>query len=243
MYMFKSRVRYSETDMDAKLSVTGLMNYFQDCSTFHSEDSGVGISYLEEERKGWLLSSWQIVIHRRPRLGEEITVKTWPYEAKGIFGMRNFTLHGREGELLAAADSCWFLVDASTGKPVRVGAEDVAAYGDEEPRFPMERAPRKIALPENLEEKKRIPVMKHQLDTNRHVNNAQYVDMAMEVLPEGARVKQIRAEYKKAAVLGDTMALFAAESGDTYVISLRDPEGGIFANVELKVNREDERHD
>lgn len=243
MYMYKSRVRYSETDMDARLSVTGLMNYFQDCSTFHSEDSGVGISYLDHEGKVWLLSSWQIVIYRRPRLGEEITVKTWPYEAKGIFGMRNFTLHGGADELLAAADSCWFLVDVSTGKPVRVRTEDVAAYGEEEPRFPMVQASRKIALPENMEEKKRIPVMKHQLDTNRHVNNAQYVDMAMEVLPEGTLISQIRAEYKKAAVLGDTVVLMASESGDTHVISLRDLEGEIFANVELKVKREDEGHD
>lgn len=243
MYTFKSRVRYSETDMDAKLSITGLMNYFQDCSTFHSEDSGVGISYLDGEGKGWLLSSWQIVINRRPRLGEEITVRTWPYESKGIFGMRNFTMHDGAGELLAAADSCWFLVDVSTGKPVRVQPEDVAAYGKEEPRFPMEQASRKIALPENMVEKERIPVMKHQLDTNRHVNNAQYVDMAMEVLPEGAQVNQIRAEYKKAAVMGDQLILMAAEENGSYVVSLCGEDGAVFANVELKERREDERHD
>ena len=35
VYDFTSRVRYSETDADAKLSLTGIMNYFQDCSTFH----------------------------------------------------------------------------------------------------------------------------------------------------------------------------------------------------------------
>ena len=56
VYDFTSRVRYSETDADAKLSLTGIMNYFQDCSTFHSEDSGVGVSYYEREKKAWLLS-------------------------------------------------------------------------------------------------------------------------------------------------------------------------------------------
>ena len=36
MYTFESRVRYSEMDEFGKLSVTGIMNYLQDCSTFQS---------------------------------------------------------------------------------------------------------------------------------------------------------------------------------------------------------------
>lgn len=233
MYSFNSRVRYSETDTDARLSVTGIMNYFQDCSTFHSEDAGVGLSYLEKEKKGWLLSSWQIVIGRRPCLGEEITVATWPYEFKGIYGMRNFAILDQKKNYLVKANSCWFLVDAETGKPIRVREEDVAAYGEEEPKLAMDYAPRKIVLPAELTEKKRMPVMKHQLDTNHHVNNAQYVDMALEVLPEGAEVVQIRAEYKKAAVFGDTVVLMSGKTGDAYAVSLQDEIGQIFANVEL----------
>ena len=49
MYQFKSRVRYSETGVDARLSLVGIMNYMQDCSTFQSEDCGVGLAYLEEK--------------------------------------------------------------------------------------------------------------------------------------------------------------------------------------------------
>ena len=49
MYTFDSRVRYSETDEEGNLSVVGIMNYLQDCSTFQSEDLKLGISYLNEE--------------------------------------------------------------------------------------------------------------------------------------------------------------------------------------------------
>ena len=45
--------------------------------------------------------------------------------------------------------------------------------------------------------------MKHHIDTNHHVNNGQYVQMAMELLPDDFRISQMRAEYKKAALLGD----------------------------------------
>ncbi len=51
MYTFDSRVRYSETDVNGTLSVTAAVNYFQDCSTFQSEDVGIGVRYLTEHGK------------------------------------------------------------------------------------------------------------------------------------------------------------------------------------------------
>jgi len=233
MYKFDSRVRYSETDIDAKLSLTGIMNYFQDCSTFQSEDCGVGLSYLEQAHKAWLLSSWQIQILRRPALGEKITIATWPYEIKGIYGLRNFVLLDENGGYLVKANSCWFMFNTETGRPVRVERSDVDAYGEEEPKLEMEYAPRKIAMPEHMEEAGRFFVLKHQIDTNHHVNNAQYVDMAREILPAGSEIKEIRAEYKKAAVLGDEIVIKTGRTEDKYAVSLCSGDGSVFANVEL----------
>ena len=48
MYAFDSRIRYSETDSEGELTLNALLNYFQDCSTFHSEDVGLGIGYMKE---------------------------------------------------------------------------------------------------------------------------------------------------------------------------------------------------
>ena len=44
MYSIESRVRYSEVDEHQDLSITGIINYFQDCSTFQSEDLGWGLT-------------------------------------------------------------------------------------------------------------------------------------------------------------------------------------------------------
>ena len=38
MYSFDSFVRYSEVGEDKKLTLDGIINYFQDCSTFQSEE-------------------------------------------------------------------------------------------------------------------------------------------------------------------------------------------------------------
>ena len=94
MYTFESRVRYSETDETGRLSVTGIMNYFQDCSTFQSEDLHMGISYLEEEKRAWWLNSWQIVIDRYPSLGR-IQISTIPMALRGL-RLQEFSDPGRE---------------------------------------------------------------------------------------------------------------------------------------------------
>ena len=36
MYSFDSRIRYSECDETARLDYVALVNYLQDCSTFHT---------------------------------------------------------------------------------------------------------------------------------------------------------------------------------------------------------------
>ena len=48
MYTFSGRVRFSETDPDGILRMESLIDYFQDCSTFQSEDLGVGMDYLKK---------------------------------------------------------------------------------------------------------------------------------------------------------------------------------------------------
>ena len=58
MYSFDSRVRYSEVGEDKRLSLNGIINYFQDCSTFQSEELNVGLEKLEGMHRVWVLSSW-----------------------------------------------------------------------------------------------------------------------------------------------------------------------------------------
>ena len=69
MYTFESRIRYSETDPRRVLTPESMINYFQDCSTFQSEDLGIGFSYLEERQLAWLVNYWQVDILRMPALG------------------------------------------------------------------------------------------------------------------------------------------------------------------------------
>ncbi len=234
MYEFQSRVRYSETDMEGRLSLTGIMNYLQDCSTFQSESVGLGLEYLNSRHEAWWLASWQIVIDRYPRLGEEIRIGTWPYGFKGMYGYRNFFIGDMDGRYLVRANSIWFLFDTQAGHPVRVGEDKIRGYGGVEERIPMEYAPRHIALPAEYEEGKPVTVERCHLDTNRHVNNVQYVRIAQECLPADLRVSELRAEYRKAACLGDVMGPRVSRIPEGYVVALCDGAGNPHAIVWMR---------
>ncbi|MGN0159412.1 MAG: acyl-[acyl-carrier-protein] thioesterase [Brotaphodocola sp.] len=237
MYSFKSRVRYSEVDHERKLTMTAIINYMQDCSTFHSEALGVGIDYLAPLHRAWFLSSWQIVIERYPMLGEEITVSTWPYAFKGIYGMRNFTIQDKEGNYLVKANSVWFFFDTEAGKPVRIEEQYADVYRkEEEKKLDMEYAPRKIAVPDTWTAGEPVTVMRHHIDTNHHVNNAQYVEIAREMLPREEKIREVRVDYKKAAVLGDVMFPRISCQDRCDIISLCDEEGNPYAVIWLRTS-------
>lgn len=231
MYTFDSCVRYSETDEEGKLSVTGIINYLQDCSTFQSEALGIGVEYLKQHNRAWWLSSWQIIIDRYPRLGEKIIIGTWPYDFKGIYGYRNFMIQDTSGNYLVRANSIWFFFDTAAGRPVKVTEDDVRGYKSVfNERLEMDYAPRRIEIPQTFVNGTPVHVCKYHIDTNHHVNNSQYVEIAREFLPEGFQIGELRIEYKKAAVLGDVMMPRISRTEDGYVVSLWG-EDGVFAVV------------
>ena len=237
-YTFESKVRYSETDLERKLTIPAIINYFQDASTFQSESFGLGIEYCEEQKKAWFLSSWQIVIERYPELGEEMDISTWPTGFKGMFGDRNFILEDKEGKILAWANSLWIYMDLEKGRPTKPSKEDIEKYGATEP-LEREFAPRKIEMPSGdegdaFQAMEPARVMKYHIDTNGHMNNCHYVSVALEVLGDSERFTQVRVEYKKSAVYGDIMIPKVAREADRVVVALCDEDGKEYAIVELK---------
>lgn len=231
-YSFKGRVRYSETGENGCLTLPGIQDYYQDCCTFQSEEIGQGVTELVKRQRAWVLSSWQIIVNRYPKLGETIVASTVPYGFKGFLGMRNFTLKTETGELLSYANSIWTNIDTNTGLPARLTEEDTRGYVLNE-KLEMDYAPRKITLPENMMQEEPFVIQKHHLDTQHHVNNCQYIRMAADYLPEGFAIHQMRAEYKRQALLGDVFypAVKAEEKNVTVALSAED--GKPYAIVEF----------
>lgn len=238
MYSYQSRIRYSELDEKGHLKLEALLDHFQDCSTFHSEDLGYGVEYLMKNHIIWVMSSWQIVVDRYPVLGERVTIATAPYDFKGFIGYRNFWVLDEAGERIACANSIWTLLDTRVGRPVKPNEDILRAY-ELSPMLDMDYAPRRIALPEELKEGEAVQIKKHHLDTNHHVNNGQYVRIAMDSLNKDCNIRQLRAEYKKQVMLGDVLTPWIAKTEDNRsIVVLKDQADSICCIVELQEEKE-----
>ena len=232
MYRIDTKVRYSECGEDGKIKLASIINLFQDASRAQSESLGVGMDYLKSVKRAWVLNSWQIIVERYPKAHEEIEVTTWPTGFRGVFGPRNFCLKTQDGEMLAYAHTLWVYMDIENGMPTKPSEEEKAIYGTEPP-LEMEYASRKIKMPEEAKVVDTISARKYHIDTNSHVNNCQYVQMAVEVLPEDFRTKQVRVEYKKSAVYGDKIVIKMAEEEERIVVELCDEYEVPYAVVEF----------
>ena len=233
MYTFDSRIRYSEVSSDSKLTLLSLLNYFQDCSTFHSEDIGVGLTYLKKRHMAWVLNFWQIDIERYADLCEHVTIETHPYDFKACLGFRNFSMTGQDGSRIAVANSLWTLLDLDTMGPARPPEDMISAY-QKEPKADMEYLPRKLKFTGEGTSEEPILVREHHLDTNNHVNNGQYVMMAYDFLEEGSVVKRLRVTYQKSAVLQDLIYPVVYRQQDGSIgVSLNTEEGTPYSQVEF----------
>ena len=213
-YTLEGRIRFSEVDHTRRITLPGIINYFQDCSTFHSESLGVGLSYCAKRRKVWILSAWQVEVERYPVMGEPVKISTWATKFDGLLGLRNFCMEDEGQKMAAWANSVWVYMDVEKGRPARPDR-------------------REIELPGNLEDGEPFPVRKYHIDTNEHVNNCQYVQMAQEALKEPMDVRKLRVEYKKSAVYGDIIYPRTAYEEDRAVVELCDGAGKAYAVVEF----------
>lgn len=145
-------------------------------------------------------------------------------------------MQDKDGEVVAYANSIWVYMDLEGGRPTRPSEEEVTRYGMEEP-YPMEYASRKVAMPQEGIKGIPVKVRKYHIDTNHHVNNCQYVQMAVELLEENGvetDFQSLRVEYKKSAVYEDILYPVYTTEGGAATAALCDRDGKPYAVIELK---------
>jgi len=174
-----------------------------------------------------------VEVLRYPEIAEAVSVHTWATNFKGMLGERNFCMRDQAGGRIACANSVWVYMDLEKGRPTRPPEEEISRYGTGEP-LDMGQVSRKIMLPDRMEAKAPFAVKRYHIDTNEHVNNCQYVQMAMELMEDETVVHHLRAEYKKSAVYGDMIIPRAGSDAGRTVIELCGRDGSPYAVVEFR---------
>ena len=220
MYSLKYKVTTSTCDSEGRLKLYSALQMMQDCSEMWI-DSEPGVKqYFAEQNMAQLLASRQVEVIRVPEYKEELTVTSTAYGMKPMFGFRNTYIYDAEGKPCYRTWSMGAFVDKSNGKLKRVDDATIASM-TLEPQLEMTYKDRRIILPkEDGTTLDPIRVLRADIDYNKHLNNANYICMAMELLPEDFEVKGLRVEYRVPAKLSDMLipTLFKIDGG--IIISL-----------------------
>lgn len=234
MYEISQRVAASHTDAEGRMKFVAAMDMMQDCSQFWMESEPAIERYFRERGIAQVLVSRQADVIRLPRYGERLLVQTSVYQCQSFIGYRNTVIRDEAGLPCVKSWSTGAFVVMETGKPAKLPDEQLGLL-TMDPKLEMDYQNKKIRLPgEAGEDLPPARVRRNDIDFNRHVNNARYVELALEYLGEDFAVSRFRAEYKRPAAYGDTFYPRLIKAGrDTIYVLLNNNAGEPFTVMEF----------
>lgn len=235
MYTLNYQVTTSCCDSEGRLKLFSALQMMQDCSELWIDSEPAYQRFLQEQGLAQLLAYRQVEVVRIPCFKEKLTVTTRIYDVKPMFGFRNTFIYDEAGDVCYRSYSIGVFVDKENGKLNRLNEEVINACTLDE-RLPMEDyQDRRIVVPHDgtARQYPTVSVLRNDIDYNRHMNNAHYIRIALELLPADFVVGSMRVEFKTPAKLGDVLTPEVMQVGSTYYVTLR-LEKGISTVMEFK---------
>ncbi|MDD2495446.1 MAG: thioesterase [Tissierellia bacterium] len=211
IYKKKYTIQGIEVDFRQQLKLSSLFIYLQDMATEHAIKLGVGRN-VTQDKYGvvWVLIRSRVDVIRYPKIGENITIETWPNQPGKLEFERNFFVYDNENNIIAKSISSWVLIDFNTRKLKRSSLI--------EPNFPSSGRDNaidcqlgKLKSKGSLNIEYRKTVGYSDIDVNEHLNNAKYIDYIMDCFSMEKHkkyfVKSIEIDYIHEALPGDTIIL------------------------------------
>ena len=220
MYSLNYKVTTSTCDADGRLKLLAALQMMQDCSEMWIVSEPTVQRYFEEQHRAQLLASRGVEIVRVPHFKEDLTVSTSVYEVMPKFGFRNTFIYDAQGQPCYKSWSMGAFIDRETAtlKSIDQAVIDSLTI---EPRLDMKYLNRRIILPkEGGTTVEPVRVMRADIDYNRHMNNPNYIRIAMELLPDGFSIRHLCCEFRIAARLGDMLTPVVYPTADGLIVAL-----------------------
>ena len=210
------------------LSTGDLFRILQDAAGNQSEQYRQGEYELKAKGLMWVVIRYQIQVHRLPETGETACLETWPGLERHGMMPRYYRMTDAAGTLLLEGCGIWAVADRTTRKMVNPGEHGVMlenlVTGLE---CPMPRPLRR----QDTEKSRTFTVPAEYLDSNGHMNNTRYYDLAEQCIGRSAPLhglRAVRTEHLAEALCGEEMQLNWAQVGTNFYISGQNGETTIF---------------
>lgn len=223
---FKAQVK--DIGKENYIKNIGILEILENIGTHHSDMVGYGPNDIEKTGVTWILLDWKLQVIKRPKYGQNLNVNTWSRTISGktkkTYTYRDFEIYDEENNLCVIGTSKWVLINAKTGKIIKIDEQLIEKYSPENKSvFKIEELD-KIKSPENFSNEIKYKVSRRDIDLNGHMHNLYYLYLAYEVLPEEVYEKRpydnIRIQYKKEIKLGDIIKCKYTFYNDEHIITI-----------------------
>ncbi len=205
------KIKVHETDLNAKLKISSVFNYFQEAAHNHATDLNVGFHLLKEKDLFWVLSRIKVVVERLPQWEEQLRIETWPKGIDKLFALRDFKFIDKNNTPVIAGTSCWLLIDRTKQKLHKIEELGIYVPQENKSKHAVAEVPDKIKIQENKKEVFLHKVTINDLDLLGHVNNSRYVEWIMDCFdPENIKsetIKSLQVNYIGESKFGDEVEI------------------------------------
>ena len=215
-------------DCFGRLKPSMLLYYMQEVAGSHFQLLEDKTDPIAGKHLFWAVSRHRVQINRLPRLGETVTVETWPMPTTRVAYPRAMAMYDAEGNVLARAISLWVLMDMESRTMVLPGKSGVLVDGTQ--RGTELEAPKSL-LPKELPHVRSRNVTYSLLDINGHMNNTRYMDWVDDLLS---------AEFHGAHPVSEFMICYLSEAREGQKVNLH---WGVSQEGVLQVDAHRERTD
>ena len=220
IYEMQFTLSHIHTDCFGYAKPSVLLYMAQEAAGEHCTLLNVDREHLSDKQLFWAVTRTRVQVTRLPRLGETVTVKTWPMPTTRVAYPRSVVAYDADGNELFRSISLWVLMDEQTRAMVLPGKSGVLVDGT---LTGLElTAPRAIAT-KPMANACRQRVTYSLLDQNGHMNNTRYMDWVDDLLPSGFhkahRIQEFTLCYMNEAREGDEIDLqFALTDGPVLTV-------------------------
>lgn len=192
IYTQEFYISEATVDRFGRLKPSMLLYFAQEVAGRHFDLLRVDHDAMEKNRLFWAVIRNRVQITRLPRIGETITVETWPMPTTRTAYPRSMIAYDAMGNELFRSISMWVLMNLDSRAMVLPGKSGITVEGTL--RGNELAAPSSI-LPKVLENTVRRTVFYSQLDRNGHMNNTRYLDWVDDLLPSAFHAGHTAREF------------------------------------------------
>ncbi len=158
----------------------------------------------------WVLAKVELRVMRLPAWGEQIAIETWGKGIDRFYALRDFAVHSTDGRKIASSASAWMILDKSSYRPQKL--EQIKMDFPWVPgRHEIETELKKVPPVGSDVERSRFDVRYTDLDVNKHVTAARYLQWMLDSYPtaelEAHEPRSIEINYLAEARMGDQVSV------------------------------------